>query len=57
MNLHEKEKFLHGVILPIADSKFKDQELLRVYYSEQFLGLAKVDLGNQKLKIVKLLIS
>ena len=57
LNLHEKEKFLHGVILPIANSKFKDQELLRVYYSEQFLGLAKVDLGNKKLKIVKLLIS
>ena len=57
LNLYEKEKFLHGVILPIADSKFKDQELLRVYYSEQFLGLAKADLENQKLKIVKLLIS
>ena len=57
LNLYEKEKFLHGVILPIANSKFKDQELLRVYYSEQFLGLAKVDLGNKKLKIVKLLIS
>lgn len=57
LSLHEKEKFSHGAILPIADSKFKDQELLRVYYSGQFLGLAKVDLGNQKLKIVKLLIS
>ena len=57
LSLHEKEKFSHGAILPIADSKFKEQELLRVYYSGQFLGLAKVDLGNQKLKIVKLLIS
>ncbi len=57
LSLHEKEKFSHGAILPIAESKFKDQELLRVYYSGQFLGLAKVDLGNQKLKIVKLLIS
>ena len=57
LSLYEQEKFSHGVILPIADSKFKDQELLRVYYSGQFLGLAKVDLGNQKLKIVKLLIS
>lgn len=57
LNLHEKEKFLHGVILPITDTRFKDQELLRVYYNRQFLGLAKVDLGNQKLKIVKLLIS
>ena len=57
LSLHEKEKFSHGAILPIADSKFKDQELLRVYCSGQFLGLAKVDLGNQKLKSVKLLIS
>ncbi len=57
LNLPEKEKFLHGVILPITDTRFKDQELLRVYYNRQFLGLAKVDLGDQKLKIVKLLIS
>lgn len=57
VNLEEKERFLNGVNLPIANVRFKDQELLRVYYSKQFLGLAKVDLEDQELKIVKLLIS